>query len=228
MAPTARRSALLGIAASLLAGVLLSCNTARVLAPPLPLRAASASASAIDLEFDEPLDRSSAQDPSRYFAYPTGSAGTPAVVLQATLIDTLYGRAVRLLVSDPVTGFLPDSAGYTVGTSGLRTVNGKVTGARSVDFQTGLNYGVQLRDLFARHCDSCHASGRSDGNYRTDTYAGLLGGGTNSTPNLIAGDPRCLLVVKTKPLNSMFDLGNLTFLDSDIIHNWVESYLARQ
>jgi len=205
-----------------------SCNTAKLLAPPPPLRAASASASAIDIEFAESLDRGSAQDPSRYLAYPTGNAGAPVAILQATVIDTLYGRVVRLIVSDPVAGFLPDSADFTVQTSGLLTVTGRSTGLRSVDFRTGLNYDALLQDLFARHCNSCHGSTRVEGSYRTDSYLALQGGGTNSVPNLIAGDPNCLLVVKTKPRNSMFDRGNLTFLDSEMIHNWVASYQARQ
>lgn len=215
-------------AAVISAALSVSCDTAKLLAPPPPLRAASASASAIDLEFAEPLDRGSAQDPSRYLAYPTGNAGAPATILQATLIDTLYGRVVRLFVSDPINGFLPDSADYTVQTSGLLTLSGKSTGARSADFRTGLNYGGDLQNLFAGHCSSCHGAARAEGSYRTDSYLALHGGGTNATPNLIAGDPNCLLVVKTKPDNSMFRRGNLTFLDSEMIHNWVVSYQARQ
>ena len=51
--------------------------------------------------------------------------------------------------------------------------------------------------------------------------------GTSPTPNLIAGNPRCLLAVKTKPRNSMFIQGNLSYLDSDIILNWIVNYSAR-
>lgn len=210
------------------AALSVSCNTAKVLAPPPPLRAASASAFAIDVEFAEPLDRASAQDPSRFLAYPTGGVGAAPTILQATLIDTLYGRVVRLLVSDPVTGFLADSADYTVQTSGLLTVAGSSTGFRSVDFRTGLNYDAQLKNLFAHHCDSCHGLARADGSYRTDSYLALLGSGTNNIPNLIAGNPGCLLVEKTAPRRSMFSRGNLSFLDSEMIRNWVVSYLARE
>ncbi len=204
------------------------CHTAKLLVPPPPLRGASAATFAIDIEFAEPLYRPSAQDPARYLVYPTGNAAAPATVVQATLIDTLFGRVVQLLVSDPVLGPLPDSADYTVQTSGVLTVEGKSTGVRSIDIHTGLNYDAPLRDLFARHCDSCHGPALAAGSYRTDSYLGLFGAGISAIPNVIPGNPNCLLVVKTKPQNSMFRLGGLSYFDFELIRNWVVSYQARQ
>jgi hypothetical protein len=205
----------------------LSCNTAAILAPPPPLRAASASNLAIDVEFAEPLDKASAQDSSHYLVYPTNGSGSPASVLQAALIDTLYGRVVRLFLQDPVQGFLPDSTDYTIQTSAVITLAGTSTGTRSVVVRTGLNYDTPMQNLFALHCNSCHGPAIADGTYRTDSYSALFGPGTSPAPNVIAGDPNCLLVVKTKPSNSMFRRGNLTFLDSEVIRNWVVSYQAR-
>ena len=210
-----------------IAATVLGCNTAAILAPPPPLRAASASNLAIDLEFAEPLDKASAQDPSHYLVYPTAASGSPASVLQAALIDTLYGRVVRLFLQDPVQGFLPDSTDYTIQTSAVITLAGTSTGTRSVVVRTGLNYDTPMQNLFALHCKACHGPAIADGAYRTDSYSALFGPGTSPTPNVIAGDPNCLLVVKTKPSNSMYRLGNLTFLDSEIIRNWVVSYQAR-
>lgn len=225
MRPIPRAWTLLPIAA--IAAGFLGCNTAAVLAPPSPLRAASASNLAIDVEFAEPLDKTSAQDISHYLVSPTSGTGSPAIVQQAALIDTLYGRVVRLYLQDPVQGFLPDSTDYTIQTSGVITLAGASTGTRSVAVRTGLNYNTPMQNLFALHCNSCHGSAIADGSYRTDSYSALFAPGTSPTPNVIAGDPNCLLVVKTKPSNSMFRLGNLTFLDSEIIHNWVVSYQAR-
>ncbi|HYQ96474.1 MAG TPA: hypothetical protein VER38_05640 [Candidatus Eisenbacteria bacterium] len=224
MRPVPRAWIVLPIAA--ITASYLGCNTAAVLAPRPALRAASASNLAIDVEFAESLDKTSAQDASHYLVYPTGS-GSPASVVQAALIDTLYGRVVRLSLQDPVQGFLPDSTDYAIQTSAVITLAGKSTGTRSVVIRTGLNYDTPMQNLFAIHCDSCHGPARVDGSYRTDTYSALFGPGTSPSPNVIAGDPNCLLVVKTKPSNSMFRLGNLTFLDSEIIHNWVVSYQAR-
>jgi len=223
MVPRAWRvSSIAAIAANLL-----GCNTAAVLAPPPPLRAASASNFAVDVEFAEPLDKPSAQDASHYQVYPASGAGSPAIVLQAQLIDSLYGRVVRLYLQDPVQGSLPDSAMYIIQSSGVISLAGKSTGTRSVEIRTGLNYSTPMQDLFTQRCNSCHGPVRADGLYQTDSYSALFGPGTSPTSNVIAGDPNCLLVVKTKPSNSMFRLGGLTFLDSEIIRNWVVSYLAR-
>lgn len=213
---------------AILAGFLVcsGCHSAKLLAPPPPLRAASASAFAIDVEFAEPLDRGTAQDPVRYAVLQlTGGAATK--ILGAALIDTLNARVVQLLVTDSVGNPLPDSSDFSVQTNGVLTIQVKSTGVRNVDFRTGLNYSSPLRDLFARHCDSCHGATRADGTYRTDSYVGLSGAGTNSVPNLIPGDVRCLLVVKTEPSNSMFNRGELSYLDSELIRNWIVSYGAR-
>lgn len=197
------------------------CHSAALLAPPPSLRAASANDFAVDVEFAEPLDRNTAQEAGRYIVYPIGNVGAPVAIYSASLIDTLYGRVVRLLLSG---GPLPDSAEYSVQVAGVLTAAGKSTGMRVADFRTGLNYGSPLSELFARHCDSCHGS---EGGYRTDTYDALFGGGTDGVPNLIAGDPNCLLVRKTRPQNSMFNWGNLSYLDSELIRNWIISYQAR-
>ena len=212
---------------AIISASLFGCDTAAVLAPPPPLRAASASNFAIDVEFAESLDKLSAQDASHYQVYSSGG-GSPAIVLQAQLIDSLYGRVVRLYLQDPVLGSLADSAIYTVQTSDVISLAGKSTGRRSIEIRTGLNYTTPMRDLLAQRCNSCHGPARADGLYRTDSYSALFDPGTSPTPNVIAGDPRCLLVVKTEPSNSMFRLGGLTFLDSEIIRNWVVSYLARE
>ena len=51
--------------------------------------------------------------------------------------------------------------------------------------------------------------------------------GSRRAGRWVPGLALSILVVKTKPSNSMFRLGNLTFLDSDIVRNWVVSYQAR-
>src|SRR5204862_808411 len=74
-----------------------ACHAAKVVAPPPPLRAASAALYAVDVEFAEPLDRASAEDASRDALYPAGSPSTPASIASAALVDTLYGRVVQLI-----------------------------------------------------------------------------------------------------------------------------------
>lgn len=216
------------LAAGLLAAlavIVAGCDTPRVLAPPPPLRAASAASYAVDVEFDVPLDKATAEDPSRYTLIPAGG-GASAVITTATLIDTLNGRVVQLLIPDWL-ATNPDTTDFDLSTSGVVSVWGVSTGNRSVRFRTGLSYAEPMRAWFGAYCNACHGATRQSGSYRTDSYAGLFAGGTNSTPNVIAGDPKCLTVVKCKPHNSMFNAANLTYFDYELIKNWVESFSAR-
>lgn len=200
------------------------CHAARVLAPPPSLRAASASDFAIDLEFAETLDRASAQNASNYLVNPAGNPGASVAIYSATLIDTTFGRVVQLLFAG---GPLPDTTEFEVRANGVRTVNGAEIGPRRVSVRTGLSYRTPVRQLFVAHCDRCHGPANPGGSYRTDSYSALQGTGRDATPNLIAGDPSCLVLRRTRPLRTMFDQGDLTYLDYEILLNWVVSYGAR-
>ena len=203
--------------------VLSACQGPARFAPPPDLRAASVSAFGIDVEFALPLDRSSAETSAHFAVHPAARPDSSLAIHSVSLVDSVYGRTVLILVPDGLT----DAADYVVTASGVRTLDGESTGDLQASFRAGLAYQAPLRQLFASRCDACHGATRADGNYRTDSYAGLLGAGTNATANLIPGNPRCQLVVKTKPQNSMFDLGRLTWLDYDVIYGWVVNYQAR-
>ena len=217
----------IAVAAATLAAclALAGCNTARVLAPPPPLRAASAATFALDVEFAEPLSKSSAEDPSHYTLTPV-AGGPAAAVTTATLVDTLNGRVVQLLVPDWLSND-PDGTDWTVTSNGVLTVYGRSTGTRSTTFRAGLSYAAPLKELFDARCNSCHGPARADGSYRTDSYTGLLGNGVDATPNLIPGDPTCLIVRKCRPRNSMFNLGELTYFEYELLLNWVTNFNAR-
>ena len=201
------------------------CHAARFVAPPPPLRAASVGIQAVDVEFAEPLDRASAQDVSHYTIVPITGAPVPAVIQTATLVDTLYGRVVRLAI--PAWLSTTDSTQFDLTTAGVVDAEGVSTGTRTLRFRTGLSYREPVQALLDASCVSCHGPSRSDGNYRVDTYAGLFGSGTDAMPNVVAGNLKSKLVVRCKPRNSMFDLGNLDFLDYEILANWVAIYGAR-
>ena len=220
----AQQSVRMGATLLLGAGILLGCHAARVLAPPPPLRAASANSFAVDVEFGESLNRPSAEDPSHYQVYPAGNPAATVAIYSATLIDTTFARVVQLLLS---AGPLPDTAQYVVRASGVVALDGQSTGTRSAPFGTGLSYRSPLRELFASHCDPCHGPTQAGGNYRTDSYAALIGSGTDGTANLIASDPNCLIIRRSRPLRTMFDLGRMSYLDFEILLNWVISYGAR-
>ena len=146
------------------------------------------------------------------------------VFYSAALVDTFYGRVVQILIAD---GPLPDTTDFIVETQDVRTLDGRSTGRRSVTFRTGLSYRSPLRELFDSRCSSCHGASQAAGNYSTDSYDGLFGAGTDATPNLIAGNPSCLVIRKCRPGRSMWDAGQLSYLDFEMILNWVASYGAR-
>ena len=225
-APIRRSAARSRIAALLFALPVLSlgCHAARVFAPPVPLRGASVATYAIQVEFAESLDRASAEDPSRY---EVRLAGAPAsVVTSATLVDTLYGRVVQLVIPAWLE-VNADTSDVQVTTRGVLTLERRDTGTRTVAFRTGLSYSTPLKELFDSHCTSCHGPTVAEGGYRTDSYDALLGDGSDARPNLVPSDPNCLIVRRCRPRNSMFNLGRLDYLDYEVLKNWVVSYQAR-
>ena len=220
----------LGLLALALAGAGLfagGCHAARVLAPPPPLRAASAALYAVDLEFAVPLDKVSAEDPSHYLLYPPGSPGAPAAISSATLIDTVSLRVVQLLVPSWLGDSTKDDIPMVVEANGVLDYFGVSTGDRSVTFRTGLGYAQPMQAFFDARCSGCHSGANPSGQYQTDSFGALFGPGMSATPNVIAGDPNCLTVVKCRPHNSMYNRANLSFLDYEMILNWVTVYLTR-
>ena len=203
------------------------CNTPGTVAPAAPLRAVSAALYAIDVEFPVPLDRATAEDIARYAVYPTGSPTARATIASATLIDTVSLRVVQLTLPDWVTDSTFDRAGIDVETHGVKDWWGVSTGDRLVSFRTGLAYSDSLGPFFDARCNSCHGAANPSGGYRTDSYAALLGPGTSPTPNLIPGDPRCLLVIKCKPGNSMYLRSGMGFFEYERLVNWIVIYQAR-
>ena len=207
-------------------GLVAGCHAARVLAPPPTLRAASASDFAVDVEFAEPLDRASAETLTHYRVYPFNHPEAAISLFSSTLIDTINGRVVQLLLSG---GPLSDSSLYTVRADNVRSLAGGLTGDRNAIFTAGLGYGRDIAPLMATHCNRCHAAAQPGGQYRTDSYAALFGAGSDgSRANIIAGDPSSLCIKRSKPLNSMYNLGAMSFLDFEILYNWVVSYGARR
>lgn len=219
-------AAAIAVAAVTAAG-LAGCDTAKVLAPDAPLRASSAALYAVNVEFAEPLDKASAEDVTRYSIYAAGAPGSPAAIGSATLIDTVAYRVVQLIVPGWFGDSTADARLTVVQTHGVRDWFGRSTGDRSVQFRTGLSYTEPMKSLFDARCSSCHGATNPGGGYRTDSYAALFGPGTSPTANVVAGNPRSLLVVKCEPGNSMFRAGNLDDLDFQNLLNWVVEYQAR-
>ncbi len=191
----------------------------------------SASSFAVDVAFDRPLARAAATQLADYaLTPPAGGRIAPAL---AMLVDTLSGETVRLFF--PL-GTFADSTVYRLTVTGMRDAWGQaLAGADSVtaEFETGLWYSRPIRELLARKCDACHDAARAGGDYRTDSYAALFAdgsdaGSSNPRPNLIPGDARSLLVIRTSPGHSMFNIAHLSYAESQLFINWVVTYQARR
>lgn len=191
----------------------------------------SASSFAVDVAFDRPLERTSATQASRYaLVQPAGDRVAP---MRATLIDSLFGQTVRLFF--PL-GTLEDSTTYRLTVSGVRDAWGRAltgTDSTTAGFESGLWYSRPIREVLARKCDPCHNAAHAGGNYRTDDYAALFEDGSDAQssdprPNLIPGNARCILVTRTTPKHSMFNIAHLSYAESQLFANWVVTYQARR
>lgn len=200
------------------------CHVAPPLAPEPSPRAASSNPFVVHVELDVPLDRATAEDPAHYTVTTAAAPNAPVAVLSAAVIDTLTGRTVELVLPDG----LPDSASCMVLVHDLRGVEGETLADRRVAFESGLSYRRQLRAVFADRCDRCHGESAPGGGYRTDSLAGLTGPGSDATANLLPGNPASLLIRRTAPARSMYDKANLTWLESQMIADWIVSYRARE
>lgn len=94
---------------------------------------------------------------------------------------------------------------------------------------SGLNsYNSAMKDIFDLKCVSCHGT-VVNGNYTLDTFEGILGTGSDGTPNAIAGDSLSLLVQKILPGGNMRQrLAPDSVLLADSIVKWIVVDSLRQ
>jgi mono/diheme cytochrome c family protein len=91
-----------------------------------------------------------------------------------------------------------------------------------------LTYEADIKSIFDAHCVSCHGPVSPLANYDMSTYEGVLGPGTDETPNAIAGDPNSVLVTTSVVGGSM----NSFYADQqqvELVRRWVvEDSLAQR
>lgn len=70
---------------------------------------------------------------------------------------------------------------------------------------TVLTYDADLKPYFDGSCatSGCHDATSQAGSYDMSTYEGILGNGSDGTPNAIAGDANSSLIVKSSAGQSM-------------------------
>lgn len=90
----------------------------------------------------------------------------------------------------------------------------------------GLQYTRDIAPLFSVKCNSCHNAGLASGNYSTDSQGALYAFGSDSlgmnrSANLIPGNDRCQLVVKTSPRGREFRRAGLSFYEAELVRQWI-------
>jgi len=88
----------------------------------------------------------------------------------------------------------------------------------------GVSYTNSAQYIFADKCDGCHSGATPAGDYSTDSYAGVMGVGTDTEANVIGGDPTCTLLQK---LNSDAD-HTVTQSEADQLYDWIVNNGASQ
>lgn len=81
-----------------------------------------------------------------------------------------------------------------------------------------LSYTTDMKPLFDASCLTCHGSASPSGNYSLATYAGVLGNGSDATPNAIPGDANSLIITKIQSGHSSW-AGDAT--KQDLLIQWV-------
>ncbi len=66
-----------------------------------------------------------------------------------------------------------------------------------------VTYEADIKPIFDARCVSCHSGANPAAQYGMTTLEEIMGNGLDGTPNAIAGDPDCLLLVVSRPGGSM-------------------------
>jgi predicted CxxxxCH...CXXCH cytochrome family protein len=89
-----------------------------------------------------------------------------------------------------------------------------------VDGSRCVSWKDQIGPLFASECASCHTGATPAGAYSTDTYLGVLGGGSDAVPDAVAGDASSRLVTVLDP--ATVDAAHAPFTASYVeVKSWV-------
>jgi|GEM_PF-3068859 hypothetical protein len=140
--------------------------------------------------------------------------------------DTAYTRTAAdglassqwILPADPSLGFSGMNA-YSLNND--LTILDSVLADALLEDPGPLHYYPNIRPIFSQHCQSCH-SGPDSLRYHNYPlgyyYYDLLSGGNDAVPNLIPGDPSCLLVMEA---NSDHFLNTINIVETDKIYRWV-------
>ncbi len=90
-----------------------------------------------------------------------------------------------------------------------------------------MTYVEDVAPRLRQYCSTCHAEDRAEGDYVTSSYDAVLGGGTDATPNAIAGDAASRILEVLEPMradanhreaSAVFELVEQWVVDCDLAH----------
>ena len=150
--------------------------------------------------------------------------------VDSTAVDSLSGTILTVTLSTTYT--LHSTLSVTL--VGFHYERGEPVSDHPITLtvQAGLLYEREMVPFFAMHCNSCHGSGGVSGNYRTDSHDALFEFGSDEadfdrSPNLIPGNDRCQLAVKTGYHGREFRRAGLSFFEAELVRQWILNGDAR-
>jgi ubiquinol-cytochrome c reductase cytochrome b subunit len=87
------------------------------------------------------------------------------------------------------------------------------------------HFAADVLPVLNANCAGCHGATAPDGNYSVTSHAGVLGVGTDSTPNVTTGQPDSSLIYQriTGAATPQMPLGGvpLDTVESGTVRNWI-------
>ncbi len=162
------------------------------------------------------------------YAQVIARAGSPDA---SPLIDKANGAAghVATLSKDDAVikrwrGWIAAGAPYQLGTGAGGAGASTGTGGAGGKPAGSLSWTADIYPLLIGNaCMDCHGTSNIKGSYSLATYQAALGAGSDSVPNVIAGDPSSKLVQYALAAHT-----NIGAADAQLIYSWVVDWSAQQ
>ncbi len=153
----------------------------------------------------------------------TASDGT-RLTIDSVFLDSVSGAMLEIEVSPSYDLRTP----LHVKVFGLCFLRGPAVSEQPIEvtIAPGVLYSRDIAPLLAARCSGCHGASNPGGGYRTDSRAALYAFGSDSldlnrSPDLIPGNDRCQLAVKTSYTGREFYRANLEFFEAELIRQWI-------
>ncbi|MGQ9630769.1 MAG: endolytic transglycosylase MltG [bacterium] len=92
----------------------------------------------------------------------------------------------------------------------------------------GITYRTDVMPILDLRCSRCHNASTREGNYDLSDYNGILGPGSDITPNVIPGDGSSLLLTFEHPKGVLPEEDSLTPDELAIMRRWIVDYRAKE